>query len=51
VETVHLHLRTLEPRERALYASLGLEILAAAVECGLDGVSAEVLRRMFEREQ
>ena len=51
VETVRLHLRTLEPRERSLYASMGLEILALAVEGGLDETVAEELREMLEREQ
>ena len=51
VETVRLHLRTLEPRERALYASLGLEILNLAGEGGLDESSMEELREIFEREK
>jgi predicted short-subunit dehydrogenase-like oxidoreductase (DUF2520 family) len=51
VETVRLHLRTLEPRERALYASLGMEILALAGEAGLNEDTAEELREMFERER
>jgi predicted short-subunit dehydrogenase-like oxidoreductase (DUF2520 family) len=49
-ETVRLHLRTLEPRERALYASLGLEILHLAREGGLDEDSAEELNELLERE-
>jgi len=44
-----LHLRTLEPRERTLYASLGLEILNLAGEGGLDENSMEELKEMFER--
>jgi predicted short-subunit dehydrogenase-like oxidoreductase (DUF2520 family) len=51
VETVRLHLRTLEPRERALYASLGLEILELAREGGLNEASLEELKEMFEREK
>ena len=51
VETVGLHLRTLEPRERTLYASLGLEILNLAGEGGLDENSMEELKEMFEREK
>ena len=51
IETVRLHLRTLEPRERTLYASLGLEILRLAGEGGLDGNSMEELKGMFEREK
>jgi predicted short-subunit dehydrogenase-like oxidoreductase (DUF2520 family) len=50
VETVRLHLRTLEPRERALYASMGLEILELAEEGGLDEMSAEEIREIFKRE-
>jgi predicted short-subunit dehydrogenase-like oxidoreductase (DUF2520 family) len=51
VETVRLHLRTLEPRERALYASLGLEILRLAEEGGLDEETRDELRKLFEREK
>lgn len=51
VETVGLHLRTLEPRERALYASLGLEILRLAEEGGLNKDSVKELREMFERDR
>ncbi len=38
-------------RERALYASLGLEILWLAEEGGLNKDSVEELREMFEREK
>jgi len=51
VETVKLHLRTLEPRERALYASMGLEILRVAGEGGLDENTVEELEELFEREK
>ena len=51
VETVRLHLRTLEPRERALYASLGSEILRLATEAGLDENVSEELNELFEREK
>ncbi|MFH1764859.1 MAG: Rossmann-like and DUF2520 domain-containing protein [Gemmatimonadota bacterium] len=51
VETVRLHLRALEPRERTLYASLGLEILKLAGEGGLDETSMEELKEIFEREK
>jgi len=51
VETVRLHLRTLEDRERALYASLGLEILKLAGEGGLDENSMDELKEMLEREK
>lgn len=50
-ETVRLHLRTLEPRERDLYASLGLEILHLAEESGLDGDLVEEIRNMLERKR
>jgi predicted short-subunit dehydrogenase-like oxidoreductase (DUF2520 family) len=51
VETVRLHLRTLEPRERALYASLGLEILRLAGENGLEEDVRHELEELFEREK
>jgi len=51
VETVHLHLRALEPRERALYASLGLEVLKLAEEGGLDEDARDELKEMLEREK
>ena len=51
LETVRLHLRTLEPREKALYASLGLEILNLAKDGGLDEDTVEELRETLEREK
>ncbi|MGD2122315.1 MAG: DUF2520 domain-containing protein [Gemmatimonadota bacterium] len=51
VETVRLHLRTLEPREKALYASLGLEILKLAGGRGLDEEVSSELEELFEREK
>ena len=53
IETVRLHLRTLEPRERNLYAALGLEILQLAVEGegGPDDNVAEELRELLEKEK
>lgn len=51
LETVRLHLRTLEPRERALYASLGLEILNLAEDGGLDEDTVEELRETLEGEK
>jgi predicted short-subunit dehydrogenase-like oxidoreductase (DUF2520 family) len=51
VETVRLHLRALEPRERALYASLGMEILNLAGGGGLSEDVRDELREMFEREK
>lgn len=51
LETVQLHLRTLEPRERALYAAIGMEILHLAREGGLDQEVAETLRQVLESEK
>jgi predicted short-subunit dehydrogenase-like oxidoreductase (DUF2520 family) len=51
VETVRLHLRTLGPRERALYAALGLEALGLVREGGLDEDRLEELRELLERER
>jgi predicted short-subunit dehydrogenase-like oxidoreductase (DUF2520 family) len=51
VETVRLHLRALEPRERALYASLGSEILKLAGDGGLSEDASDELKEMFEREK
>lgn len=51
VETVRLHLRTLEPRERALYASMGLEVLNLAADGGLGEELVKELRETFEREK
>lgn len=50
LETVRMHLRALEPRERALYAALGLEILNLAREGGLDEGTVEIVREILERE-
>jgi predicted short-subunit dehydrogenase-like oxidoreductase (DUF2520 family) len=50
VETVRLHLRSLEARERALYAAMGREILHLAVEGGLDDDVANELRELLEGE-
>jgi predicted short-subunit dehydrogenase-like oxidoreductase (DUF2520 family) len=51
LETIRLHLRVLEPRERALYAALGAEILHLAKEGGLDEDVAEGIRELLEREK
>ena len=51
VETVRLHLRALEPRERSLYAAMGREILALAREAGLEDEVADELHQLFERER
>lgn len=50
VETVHLHLRMLEPRERRLYAELGSELLEAVHPPDLDADVVEQLVELFERE-
>jgi predicted short-subunit dehydrogenase-like oxidoreductase (DUF2520 family) len=50
LETVRLHLRTLEPRERALYAALGLELLNLAKEGELGEDEGEEIREVLERE-
>ncbi len=49
VETVRLHLRVLEPRERSLYAALGLEILPVAAEGGLNADRIEEMKDLLER--
>ncbi len=49
VETVRLHLRSLGPRERSLYAVLGLEILNLAREAGLSDELAEELTETLQR--
>ena len=51
VETVRLHLKALEPRERALYAALGLEALGLALEAGLVEEAAETLYELLEGER
>ncbi len=45
VETVKLHLRALDGRERSLYAAMGREIVHLALEAGLD---AELAGEIFE---
>jgi predicted short-subunit dehydrogenase-like oxidoreductase (DUF2520 family) len=49
-ETVRLHLRTLEPRERRLYAVLGSVLVELASEGGLGPEAAEQLEALFHRE-
>jgi predicted short-subunit dehydrogenase-like oxidoreductase (DUF2520 family) len=51
LETVRLHLRSLEPRERLLYSALGREILHLAVEGGLDPEVAEAMMEALEKER
>lgn len=50
VETVHLHLRMLEPRERRLYAELGSELLASLRPGDLDAEMAEQLAELLQHE-
>jgi predicted short-subunit dehydrogenase-like oxidoreductase (DUF2520 family) len=50
LETVRLHLRTLEPGARRLYAALGLETLRLAEEGGLEPDVAEAIRALLEGE-
>jgi predicted short-subunit dehydrogenase-like oxidoreductase (DUF2520 family) len=51
LETVRLHLRSLERRERSLYSALGREILILAREGGLDPEAVEALEEVLEKEQ
>jgi predicted short-subunit dehydrogenase-like oxidoreductase (DUF2520 family) len=51
VETVRLHLKTLGPRERALYAALGLEALGLAREAGLSEEAVNSLRELLGGER
>ena len=51
LETIRLHLRTLEPRERALYAALGLELLNLAMAGELGEDEREEIRELLESEQ
>jgi predicted short-subunit dehydrogenase-like oxidoreductase (DUF2520 family) len=51
LETIRLHLRTLEPRERALYAAMGREILHLAREGGLGDDAAGAIGELLEKER
>jgi len=51
LETIRLHLRTLEPRERSLYAALGIEVSYLAEEGGLEEEVAEFVRELLEKEK
>jgi predicted short-subunit dehydrogenase-like oxidoreductase (DUF2520 family) len=51
LETIRLHLRSLEPRERALYAAMGREILYLAREGGVDDDVADEIRELLEKEK
>lgn len=50
LETVDLHLRTLEPGERRLYAALGRELLRTVPPADLEPEVRERLARLLERE-
>lgn len=47
LETVRLHLASLEPRERAVYVALGLELTELAAEAGRPEFPADALRSLF----
>ncbi len=49
LETIRLHLRTLEPREKRLYSALGLELLHLARERNLGEDLAAEIKEMLER--
>lgn len=51
IETIRLHLRTLEPRERVLYAAMGMEVLHLAREGELSEEEAEEIRTILEEAQ
>ena len=51
VETVQLHLRAMEPRERAVYATLGREMVELASAFGLEEDVALRLRDAFESSE
>ena len=50
VETVKLHLRALDARERSLYAAMGREIVHLALEAGLDEELAGEIFEVLGRE-
>lgn len=49
LETVRLHLRAMEPREREVYRTLGRELIVLARARGLDDEVARELERMLAR--
>lgn len=49
-ETVDLHLRALERRDRSLYVSWGRELVRLAVEAGLSGEALARLSSILEKE-
>jgi predicted short-subunit dehydrogenase-like oxidoreductase (DUF2520 family) len=49
VETVRIHLHTMEPREREVYRTLGRELVVLARAQGLDDEEAAALEELFGR--
>ncbi len=50
VETIGLHMRSLEPRERALYAALGMELASLIEGTDFDDDSLSEIRTLMENE-
>ena len=50
VETIGLHMRSLEPRERALYAALGMELAELIEGTGFDNDVLSEIRTLMENE-
>lgn len=50
VETIGLHMRSLEPRERALYAALGMELADLIEGTGFDSAALSEIRTLMEKE-
>jgi predicted short-subunit dehydrogenase-like oxidoreductase (DUF2520 family) len=50
VETIGLHMRSLEPRERALYAALGMELADLIEGTGFDNAALSEIRTLMEKE-
>ncbi len=50
VETIGLHMRSLEPRERALYAALGMELAELIEGTGFDNDALSEIRTLMENE-
>ncbi len=50
METIGLHMRSLEPRERALYAALGMELADLIEGTGFDNDTLSEIRTLMENE-
>lgn len=50
VETVRLHLMSMEPREREVYRVLGRELVALTTALGIDDGKAETMRELLDWE-